>query len=201
MTNDNFAELSIVSPTASMNDTPIPADEGADAAQASGEAEAAPQDASRRKVRHNLTERRRVDRMNQLFNRLYAAIEETAPPSNTIDKATGQPVLSILGADGKPINPNRWSKADVLEGALNVINELKSQLSAERLARTLGMPTGPNDNADALSTSYEHSTAGSDSYADSDQFSEPSGVAEPHMAMMPAASQVPLDFIGMDGPE
>mgnify|MGYP001285636954 CR=1 FL=1 len=59
--------------------------------------------------------------------------------SNDIDKATGQPVLGVLGADGKPINPNRWSKADVLEGALNVIQDLRKQLVEERLARTLGV--------------------------------------------------------------
>ena len=98
-------------------------------------------DSNRRKVRHNLTERRRVDRMNQLFNRLFMAIEDTAPAPTVTDRTAGAPVgLGVCGADGKPINPARWSKADVLEGALNVIHDLRKQLEEERLARTLGVP-------------------------------------------------------------
>ena len=58
------------------------------------------------------------------------------------------------------------------------------------------MPSEVNDNADALSSAYEHSAASSDSYADSDQFSEPSGLSEPHVAMMAAVSEMPLDFMG-----
>ena len=69
-----------------------------------------PQDANRRKVRHNLTERRRVDRMNQLFNRLAMAIvDEKAAPALTLAGAEG----GVEGKDSKP----KWSKADVLEGA------------------------------------------------------------------------------------
>ena len=75
--------------------------------------------------------------MNQLFNKLYTAIEEAAPATDAVDKATGQPVLGVLGADGKPINPSRWSKADVLEGALNIIIDLRRQLSEERLSATV----------------------------------------------------------------
>ena len=91
-------------------------------------------------MRHNLTERRRVDRMNQLFKRLYMAIEDTAPPELSMQDQCER--LGVLGADGKPINPNKWSKADVLEGALNVIADLRKQLVEERLARTLGVPVG-----------------------------------------------------------
>jgi len=95
-------------------------------------------EANRRKVRHNLTERRRVDRMNQLFHKLYTALEEEGTTSLPDSDGKG-PQLSVLGADGKPINPNRWSKADVLEGALNVIRDLRHQLAEERLARSLGV--------------------------------------------------------------
>ena len=98
-------------------------------------------DGAKRKVRHNLTERRRVDRMNQLFKKLYMAIEDTAPPQ-LLDTAER---LSVCGADGKPINPNKWSKADVLEGALNIIVDLRRQLDQECLARTLGLPVEEDD--------------------------------------------------------
>ena len=42
----------------------------------------------------------------------------------------------------KPINPDKWSKADVLEGARNMLIDLRRQLEEERLARTLGVPIG-----------------------------------------------------------
>jgi len=113
-------------------------------------------DSSRRKVRHNLTERRRVDRMNQLFNKLYMAIEDTAPPQVTDKSANGDGQrLSVCGADGKLINPNKWSKADVLEGALNVIEDLRKQLVEERLARTLGVPVSGEYNVDPESLTLQ----------------------------------------------
>ena len=81
-----------------------------------------PNGTSRLKVlRHNMTERRRVDRMNQLFKKLYYAIEDTAPPRLTNQAGNAGTRLTVCGADGKLINPNKWSKADVLEGALNII--------------------------------------------------------------------------------
>ena len=181
-TTDDFAELSLMSPALQPADAPkegdalMPGLDGDDANDNGLDG-----DGSRRKVRHNLTERRRVDRMNQLFNRLYTAIEETAPATGETDKATGQPVLGVLGADGKPINPNRWSKADVLEGALNVITDLRRQLTEERLARTLGVPVDGDheDTHDGLSSGYAHSQSAGDTdaegtYADSDVHSEPS---------------------------
>ena len=179
MANDDLSGLSILT-----NQTAAAAEPGADG-------ETSPHDGDRRKVRHNLTERRRVDRMNQLFNKLYTAIEEAAPATDVIDKATGQPVLGVLGADGKPINPSRWSKADVLEGALNVINDLRQQLSEERLARTLGVPTasGEDDDADdAVSTSdgHSYSLAGSESCPESDEVSEDAHeLSGAHLMLMP----------------
>jgi len=113
-------------------------EEGSDSNDFGAPFEAAMPEANRRKVRHNLTERRRVDRMNQLFNKLYMALEEEGTTSLPDSDGKG-PQLSVLGADGKPINPNRWSKADVLEGALNVIRDLRHQLAEERLARSLGV--------------------------------------------------------------
>ena len=97
-------------------------------------------ESSRRKVRHNLTERRRVDRMNQLFKKLFEALEDSDPAGLTSTPNKYAELLNVCGADGKPINPNKWSKADVLEGALNVIQDLRKHLVEERLARTLGVP-------------------------------------------------------------
>ena len=82
-------------------------------------------ESSRRKVRHNLTERRRVDRMNQLFKKLFEALEDSDPAGLTSTPNKYAELLNVCGADGKPINPNKWSKADVLEGALNVIQDLR----------------------------------------------------------------------------
>ena len=79
---------------------------------------------------------------------LYDELAVTAPPVPTLTNASSGDTdnvadnerLGVCGADGKPINPNKWSKADVLEGALNVIADLRKQLVEERLARTLGVP-------------------------------------------------------------
>ena len=172
MANDDLSGLSILT-----NQTAAAAEPGADG-------ETSPHDGDRRKVRHNLTERRRVDRMNQLFNKLYTAIEEAAPATDAVDKATGQPVLGVLGADGKPINPSRWSKADVLEGALNVISDLRQQLSEERLARTLGVPPPSAEGGDGIADSYANSVAGSESYAESDQFSDSSALSGAHFMLL-----------------
>ena len=79
----------------------------------------------------------------QLFNKLYMQIEDCAPPlKDKTGRNGGEPRLSVNGADGKSINPAKWSKADVLEGALNVIQDLRRQLVEERLARTLGVAPG-----------------------------------------------------------
>ena len=105
------------------------------------ELESLPTDASRRKVRHNLTERRRVDRMNQLFHRLAMAIcDEAAAPAITMSGMDD--AERMLTAEGKELAKPKWSKADVLEGALNVVNDLRRQLAEERLARSLGVPAG-----------------------------------------------------------
>ena len=162
MANDDLSGLSILT-----NQTAAAAEPGADG-------ETSPHDGDRRKVRHNLTERRRVDRMNQLFNKLYTAIEEAAPATDAVDKATGQPVLGVLGADGKPINPSRWSKADVLEGALNIIIDLRRQLSEERLSAT-------------VESGYAHSASGSDLCTESDQLSDSSMLAMPLPPCLPTA--------------
>jgi len=100
---------------------------------------APPVDASRRKVRHNLTERRRVDRMNQLFHQLALAIcDEPAAPAITM--AAMDDAERLLTAEGQELAKPKWSKADVLEGALNVVHDLRRQLAEERIARSLGVP-------------------------------------------------------------
>ena len=82
---------------------------------AEAELGAPPLDASRRKVRHNLTERRRVDRMNQLFHHLAMAIcDETAAPAITMEGMND--AERMLTAEGKELAKPKWSKADVLEG-------------------------------------------------------------------------------------
>jgi len=97
-----------------------------------------PEDVQKRNLRHNLTERRRVDRLNQRFKNLFLVLQDACPPEPE-SLAVEAERLSVLGADGKPINPNKWSKADVLEGALNLIQDLRKQLVEERLSQTLGM--------------------------------------------------------------
>mmetsp|Transcript_18061 Transcript_18061/g.36388 ORF Transcript_18061/g.36388 Transcript_18061/m.36388 type:complete len:423 (-) Transcript_18061:208-1476(-) len=96
-------------------------------------------DTDRRKVRHNLTERRRVDRMNQLFNRLYMALAEGEEDPLPITRR--EPPVSNQLATSASAAP-KWSKADVLEGALRVITDLRHKLAEERLARSLGVPYG-----------------------------------------------------------
>ena len=136
-----------------------------------------PDDCNRRKVRHNLTERRRVDRMNQLFNKLYTAIEDTAP--GQICDAAGNPAsLGVCGADGKPINPARWSKADVLEGALNVIYGLRKQLEEERLARSVSAPLSANPAAAAAAANIAGSDGAPSSNGDHDSLSVSDSVSE-----------------------
>jgi len=159
---DSLSGMTIVPSRQSTLTTEAPLEELEDLA---GGAEGTGDDSNRRKVRHNLTERRRVDRMNQLFNRLFMAIEDTAPAPAVTDRTSGAPVgLGVCGADGKPINPARWSKADVLEGALNVIQDLRKQLEEERLARTLGVPMAGDH--------PPSSNGGDDSYSQSDSLSE-----------------------------
>ena len=103
------------------------------------ELNALPSDASRRKVRHNLTERRRVDRMNQLFHRLAMSIvDEKAAPA--ISMANFDEAERALTAEGKELAKPKWSKADVLEGAIAVVNDLRRRLAEERLARSLSVP-------------------------------------------------------------
>jgi len=113
--------------------------EGAAEEKPSAPPSAPPVDASRRKVRHNLTERRRVDRMNQLFHQLALAIcDEPAAPAITM--AAMDDAERLLTAEGQELAKPKWSKADVLEGALNVVHDLRRQLAEERIARSLGVP-------------------------------------------------------------
>ena len=89
--------------------------EGAAEEKPSAPPSAPPVDASRRKVRHNLTERRRVDRMNQLFHQLALAIcDEPAAPAITM--AAMDDAERLLTAEGQELAKPKWSKADVLEG-------------------------------------------------------------------------------------
>jgi hypothetical protein len=124
----------------------------------------APAAESQKKARHNLTERKRITRMNELFDRLSAAIEEpkggaegmpptllnlsgaeVPMPDGTLiatGAAASQSADDEAGLDGGKILPKHKersgaSKAKVLEGALQCIEDLKHQLAEERLARTL----------------------------------------------------------------
>ena len=125
-------------------------------------------DSSKRKVRHNQTERRRVDRMNQLFKKVRPRIWLRSPPptdapdAHQINKSCCPPrrdpsrafawraQLSMaieepsapetqrggdFDGDDKPSQSSKVSKADVLEGAINLIAELRKQLIEERLTR------------------------------------------------------------------
>jgi len=154
---EKFAEMSIEAAVGSSASSVVtaPNEEAVAGDDESGEGGGC--DASRRKVRHNLTERRRVDRMNQLFNKLYLVLEDTAPGQTGADGTTA---LGVLGADCKPINPQRWSKADVLEGALNIITDLRRQLAEERLSRSLGVEASEVEATDALTHEVRVSSFG-----------------------------------------
>lgn len=84
--------------------------------------------------------------MNQLFNKLYLTLEDKAPGLEANEDGTL--CLSVLGHGGRPINPERWSKADVVEGAINMIEDLYRQLAEERLARSLGVQLDDIENLD-----------------------------------------------------
>ena len=79
-------------------------------------------------IRHNETERRRVDRVNKLFNKLqdtiHETIQDTAPPE--VDDLNG----------GKPIK----TKAEVLVAANELIKRQRQQLRGMQIAmhRLLG---------------------------------------------------------------
>ena len=108
-------------------------------------------ESSYKKSRHNLTERKRVDRLNQLFNRLSAAIDDeedelpgavVAPAGKSKSGKDSKAQLAISETSEDPLNPvpkKDRSKAEVLETALQVILHLRKQLNEERLARRLGV--------------------------------------------------------------
>lgn len=105
----------------------------------------APADMVYKKVRHNLTERKRVDRLNQLFNRLSAAVEEPDESTQALltlecDSDAPSSTDGKTNESAEDVAPKKErSKAEVLEGALSVIKDLRKQLAEERLARSLGM--------------------------------------------------------------
>ena len=98
-----------------------------------------------KKARHNLTERRRITRMNELFDQLSAAIEE---PDET-PLLLGNLALEPSAADvdepptaedpddptARPKERSGASKANVLEAALRCIRDLRAKLAEERFAR------------------------------------------------------------------
>ena len=94
-----------------------------------------PPDADR-KQRHNLTERRRIDRMNQLFERLHSAVandgEDTRDHGSSFEQNI-DPDAFTAADDKLP----KICKAQVLEGALRIIHDLRRQLAQERLASAL----------------------------------------------------------------
>lgn len=78
-----------------------------------------------KKNRHNLTERKRIDRLNQLFNRLNATIDGD------------ESLLDGSVEDGSDFKPKKdRSKAEVLEDALETIVDLRKQLSELRMEQT-----------------------------------------------------------------
>jgi len=94
-----------------------------------------------KKVRHNLIERQRVDRLNKLFYKLSVVLDEPdeqaaelMPPSEKPPKEEA-PEPKSNGSKAFGVR----SKAEVLEAALTTISELRKQLAEERLARCLGV--------------------------------------------------------------
>jgi hypothetical protein len=101
--------------------------------------------AESKKARHNLTERRRINRMNELFDQLSAAVEDREEKPFLIGNLTDGAAAPVPEEEPAPTedpsNPPRSkersgaSKAKVLEGALRCIRDLRKQLAEERLAR------------------------------------------------------------------
>lgn len=115
-----------------------------------------------KKVRHNLTERKRVDRLNQLFNRLSAAIDadDVLDGISGPRPATLEDIKTLTGDMGglgegalASAGPKKErSKAEVLESALNVIVDLRRQLAEERLSRRLGVSHLDDTAVDSMAT-------------------------------------------------
>lgn len=131
-------------------DSAPPAAPAAATATADNEcASSAPDD--KKKARHNLTERKRITRMNELFAQLQAAVEEpedaslrrllgeSATAASAPETTTEEEALASRSATAtaKERSGASTCKAKVLEGALQCIHHLRQQLAEERLARQL----------------------------------------------------------------
>ena len=113
--------------------------------------------AESKKARHNLTERRRINRMNELFDQLSAAVEDRDETPFLIGNLTDGAAAPVPEEEPAPTedpsNPPRpkersgASKSKVLEGALRCIHDLRKQIASERLARPFLSVTDLDDMA------------------------------------------------------
>ena len=93
------------------------------------------------KISHNKSERKRVAKMNTLFDKVRSEILFTKKQLSSSMSVVGvlgtdyknvlQDVLALRPESGKPIKP--CSNVDVLDDAINVIVKLREQLVAEYL--------------------------------------------------------------------
>ena len=93
------------------------------------------------KISHNKSERKRVAKMNTLFDKVRSEIlftKKQLSSSMSVVSVLGtdyknvlQDVLALRTESGKPIKP--CSNVDVLDDAINVIVKLREQLVAEYL--------------------------------------------------------------------
>lgn len=137
-----------------------------------------------KKARHNLTERRRIIRMNELFDQLSAAIEEPDETPSLLSNLVVQPSATDVGEAPSAEDPNDptarpkersgASKAKVLEAALRCIRDLRSKLAEERLARPFLSITDLDDMA-SMCTVADSTNGGLDSTMDS---TEPQEVSD-----------------------
>ena len=95
MAPDTFAEMTIAGGVDNLNDN----DANSESAEGDGD------DSCKRKVRHNLTERRRVDRMNQLFKKVRA-------PDRTRTHARAACSLPLSAARHRSPLPWSWRVHD-----------------------------------------------------------------------------------------
>jgi len=104
---------------------------------------AAPEEAhTGKRARHNQTERQRVDRLNRLFQKVSVTLDDPeADDLDAIGRVAEEKALTLAAApksDGSKTEAlGGRSKAEVLEGALLTITQLRRMLKEERLARSL----------------------------------------------------------------
>uniref|UniRef100_A0A7S2DJ27 BHLH domain-containing protein n=1 Tax=Haptolina brevifila TaxID=156173 RepID=A0A7S2DJ27_9EUKA len=106
-----------------------------------------------KRARHNQTERQRVDRLNRLFQKVNVTLDDPeADDLEEIGKLAEEKALVVAASEStnKVDQLGGRSKAEVLEGALQTITQLRRMLKEERLARCLDAITGTDTELDGI---------------------------------------------------